>query len=155
MDLIIEMGERFRLLRQSSEKTLKEFADLLETTHPVLSRVERGEQQLSANLMQKLYLKLNVSLDWLLTGQGDMYLGETRHALPANLPTHGSFSDEDIKLLKEIIETVVDLFEKEDLTLPGHRFAELIILLFEDLKKDIINIDNVKERALRLIKIAV
>ena len=135
-----------------------EFSDVLGITPAAVSDMIHGRvKKMSGPIIKLLELKYGVNPAWLLSGDGEMFLGGS--AAPAQPVRQArkpaGLDPDDEKLLKEIIEAVVDIFEEEDLTLPGRKMAELIMLLFEDLKKDVIQNDNVRERALKLIKIAV
>jgi hypothetical protein len=71
--------------------------------------------------------KEGISFDWLLTGQGPMTREEPK---PQSHST-----TEDIGLFKEILLTVEEIFDKDNLYLPPVKKVELIFLLYEYIKK--------------------
>lgn len=77
-------------------------------------------------------------------------------ALEGTVPTEpelkkGAF---DANLMKEIIETVEEIFQKEQLYLPPKKKSELITLLYEELSEDRSKISSLPRRVLKLVKLA-
>lgn len=60
------MYQRIRDLREDNDLTQKEVAAYLSFTHSAYSKIERGERILSAEVLIKLSIFYNVSIDYLL-----------------------------------------------------------------------------------------
>jgi transcriptional regulator with XRE-family HTH domain len=106
---------------------------------------------LSSSSLGKIAEKYHVNLNWLLTGEGEMFLPKNNTILP----DVKDFPLEDRQMIKDIIESVTNIFNERNLSLPGKKMSELIFLLYDDLKNESVKSDTIKERALKLIKIAV
>ena len=72
------MFSRFSMVREKLGFSQKDLADLLGIQKSVVSEIESGKRELSKNVMISLMNKFNVSTDWLLTGEGEMFRGETK-----------------------------------------------------------------------------
>ena len=73
------MFSRFSMVREKLGFSQKDLADSLGIQKSVVSEIESGKRELSKNVMIALMNKFNVSTDWLLTGEGEMFRGETRN----------------------------------------------------------------------------
>ncbi len=60
----------------------------------------------------------------------------------------------DLGLMKEIIQTVEEIFQKEQLHLPPAKKAELIVLIYEEIAEDRSKISSLPGRVLKLVKLA-
>jgi len=69
-----KVGERLKLIRQNLKLTQKEMADLLGVTLNAYQRYEMGARSLSLEKLKILMEKLNVNLNWLLTGKGEPFI---------------------------------------------------------------------------------
>jgi len=67
------IGQRITEIRVKQDLTQKEFAKSLDVAQPVLNRAEKGEQKPSATMLSK-FIRIGVSVNWLLTGHGSMFL---------------------------------------------------------------------------------
>lgn len=72
------MFSRFSMVREKLGFSQKDLADSLGIQKSVVSEIESGKRELSKNVMISLMNKFNVSTDWLLTGEGEMFRGETK-----------------------------------------------------------------------------
>lgn len=72
------MFSRFSMVREKLGFSQKDLADSLGIQKSVVSEIESGKRELSKNVMISLMNKFNVSTDWLLTGEGEMFRSETR-----------------------------------------------------------------------------
>ena len=73
MELIMTAGDRLKIVRESFNLNQKEFADKIEITQVNLSRYENNKYYIPDETKEKLY-QLGVNLNWLLTGNGDMFI---------------------------------------------------------------------------------
>lgn len=72
------MFSRILMVREKLGFSQKDLADSLGIQKSVVSEIESGKRELSKNVMISLMNKFNVSTDWLLTGEGEMFRGETK-----------------------------------------------------------------------------
>lgn len=77
----IQIGERLKEIRLNSGKSQTQFAVDLELIPQTYSRYEKGEREIPDLVKVKLK-NLNINLDWLLTGEGEMF--RENHTLPAS-----------------------------------------------------------------------
>ncbi|MBR6409093.1 MAG: helix-turn-helix transcriptional regulator [Alphaproteobacteria bacterium] len=66
------MHNRLKLLRKKIGVKQWEFAEKLGLSPTYYSEVEKGKKSFSATVLLSLY-KLNVNLDWLIGGEGEMF----------------------------------------------------------------------------------
>lgn len=75
------MAERIREVRKCLDLNQGQLADHLPCSRSNLSQVENGVFFPGVSIMDALRKKFNVSLDWLFTGKGPMFIGEIEKAL--------------------------------------------------------------------------
>jgi transcriptional regulator with XRE-family HTH domain len=68
------MNKRFAELRNKLNLSQKEFAEGLEMRQASISDIERGRTELNNKTILKLNEKYGVSIDWLYTGNGDVFI---------------------------------------------------------------------------------
>lgn len=66
--LYVEMGKRLRIIRIEENYTQEQFAEILGMSTAYYSKVERGIHGLSLKKLVEVYEKLNVDINYLLTG---------------------------------------------------------------------------------------
>lgn len=71
------IGNRIKELRDNKKLNLTEFAIKICTSAGYLSDVEKNKKKPGSDFLQSLKTHFNVSVDWLLTGDGSMFLEET------------------------------------------------------------------------------
>lgn len=67
-------GERVREIRSSLNLTLEKFGDKLGVTKTAVSRIERGERNLTEQMTKSICREFSVDYGWLTTGIGDMFV---------------------------------------------------------------------------------
>ena len=76
------VGQRLKFLRtQFLKLSQKELASILNVKQNTLSNWERGENEMDYEAMQTLSKTFNVNLNWLLTGEGEMFI-KREHKIP-------------------------------------------------------------------------
>jgi transcriptional regulator with XRE-family HTH domain len=73
MDLV-SFGKRVLKVRQKTELNQTRFARFTDVARSYLSAIESGEKKPSFNFIMSILSATKVSADWLLTGEGAMYL---------------------------------------------------------------------------------
>jgi transcriptional regulator with XRE-family HTH domain len=70
------IAQRLKKIRKHLGYTQEELASLLKKEQSHLSRIERGMNAITIDMMQILHqLNRQINLTWLITGYGDMLLG--------------------------------------------------------------------------------
>ncbi len=79
-DIDINIGKRFRELRKELGYSQKEIAERIGVDRPTINKVELNKRLPSAHTLYRL-MELDVSLDWLLYGVGNMFIISDDHFL--------------------------------------------------------------------------
>ena len=66
-------GERVKEIRKSLEMTMEQFGSRLGVTKVAISRIEKGERNLTEQMSRAICREFNVSEEWLKTGDGEIY----------------------------------------------------------------------------------
>jgi transcriptional regulator with XRE-family HTH domain len=69
-----ELGKRIKTIREELRMRQKEFAAELGISGSLISQIESGQKNPVYELLYKLMSKYRVSLDWLFSGKGEMFL---------------------------------------------------------------------------------
>ena len=72
----VKMKERIKQIRLKLGIQQGEFAEKLNVVQQQLSKYERGENKPSAEFLTVLNEKVNVNINWLLTGKGEMFIND-------------------------------------------------------------------------------
>ncbi len=94
----MSLSERIKEARKALNMGQKEFAVKLEIIYQSVSKYERGEIKPTAELMTKLAETYKININWLLTGNGEMFLDQEKRAKE---PKDDGF-DEIIKALQKL-----------------------------------------------------
>lgn len=95
-----EIGERLVLLRKQLNITQGDFAKSLGfATGNGLSMIERGKSNLQESHLKILEFTYNINREWLLTGEGQMFLTDS----------HNAFKNENM-----LIDKVLEMVERKD-----------------------------------------
>lgn len=71
-------GERVREIRKAKGLTLDKFGDKVGVTKQTVSRIENGINNLTDQMFLSICREFNVNEQWLRTGEGDMFIEQTR-----------------------------------------------------------------------------
>ena len=66
-------NERIKELRKTLNLTLDKFGERLGVTRATVSRLEKGERNLTEQMFKSICREFNVNVDWLRTGNGEMF----------------------------------------------------------------------------------
>lgn len=106
----MSINQRFKKILFTLNKNSTELADTLELRQSTISKTMKGTTTPSAKVLIPLGEKLDISIDWLLFGDGEM--------LRSNRQIVGSMEDkssnEKIKLLEKQIELLNKMVEDKD-----------------------------------------
>ena len=65
--------ENLKLIRKELGLSISKFSEKLGIPAPTLTCYERGERTPSAQLFVQLHIKLDVNLNWFVSGKGNMF----------------------------------------------------------------------------------
>jgi transcriptional regulator with XRE-family HTH domain len=72
----MENSGRLKLIRETIGISQSEFARTLGFAPSFISGIERDKKDVSRELLQKLLQIYHVNINWLLSGEGKMFLGD-------------------------------------------------------------------------------
>lgn len=67
-------GERVKAVRKKNELTLEGFGERLGVTKVAISNIERGNRNLTEQMLKAICREFNVNEEWLRTEEGDMFV---------------------------------------------------------------------------------
>ena len=92
------VGERIRYLRKDTLKlTLDQFGERIGLKKSALSHIENDNVKLTDQTCRSICREFNISEEWLLTGEGDVFLAESRSAEIAKFVNTLSVNDDTFK----------------------------------------------------------
>ena len=71
---ILTQGERVKELRKALNYTLDKFGGKLGVQKSAISKIEKGENNLTDQMLLSMCREFNVSEEWLRTGDGEMFI---------------------------------------------------------------------------------
>lgn len=92
-------GERLRNIRKTLNLTLEKFGEKLGVGKTAISKLEKGENSITDQMMLSICREYNVNENWLRTGEGDMFIKMTRN-------------DEISQFVGQLMATEDDSFKK-------------------------------------------
>lgn len=66
-------GERVKAIRKALNLTLEKFGEKVGVTKQTVSRIENGINNLTDQMLKSICREFNVSYDWLISEEGDMF----------------------------------------------------------------------------------
>jgi len=105
------LGEKLRMIRGSLTQT--ELAQMLDCPQGYISRYEKGVVKPSIQFIYNLTKNFNVSLDWLLANDGDMYTTPSKEQKEKMDPDIYEVMN-ILKANKELAKTLKQILGKKD-----------------------------------------
>lgn len=102
------MGERFKLIRKTLGMSQGDFGARLGVSNTAISKLEKGENNLTEQMIKLVCREFNVSYFWLVNGEGQMF-NSIPESLVDELAQKFNLDDTD----KEIILGYLRLSEDE------------------------------------------
>lgn len=112
------MNERIKQLRKSLGMTLEQFGHCFGVQKSAISKIERGENNLTDQMFKSICREFDVNEEWLRNGTGEMFVEKTRDEQIASfigsIQSIGddSFKKRLISMLSEMSESEWELLEK-------------------------------------------
>ena len=89
------MNERVKELRKALGLTLDKFGDRIGVGKSAISKIERGENGVSDQMLKSICREFNVNENWLRTGEGDMFVQLSRDERVADIVKKALASDDE------------------------------------------------------------
>ena len=102
----MNIGERIKNLRKNMNVTAKDFADILQIPLRTVGSYERNEAQPSPKFFNALIDIYNININWLLTGDGNVFLNEQNkidESFISLLKSKFNLSDDEIAGLIDVL----------------------------------------------------
>jgi transcriptional regulator with XRE-family HTH domain len=112
------VGQRLREEREMLELSREKFAEIIELSDYYVGQLERGERQMSLNVLVKIANCLHISLDYLIFGQRTppAYYTHDAHSLYKTKETNEyeetktllhKCSPQELKLVNKLLKTIL------------------------------------------------
>lgn len=109
---ILTQGERVKELRKSLNYTLDKFGGKLGVQKSAISKIEKGENNLTDQMFLSICREFSVSEEWLRTGEGEMFVSLNRTQQIAQL-TADLFKGEKDSFKERLLLALAKLDEDE------------------------------------------
>lgn len=97
------MNERIKQLRKTLGLTLDKFGEKIGVGKSAISKIERGENGVSDQMLKSICREFNVREEWLRTGEGEMFVPASTFNLDEFVKAKGA-TDTEIELVKTYFE---------------------------------------------------
>lgn len=97
-----EIGDRMRKVRKALNYTQEKMVSFFDIGRANYSRIEKGEVWPGAHILHTLRTKFNISLDWLITNNGKMFIREREKKGYDEKIDFSEYAEEIKELLKYI-----------------------------------------------------
>lgn len=105
-------GERIKELRKVLGLTLEKFGERLGVGKTAISKLEKGERNLTDQMAVSICREYGVNEEWLRSGSGEMFVPRSRNEKLIGF-VDDVMSDEDDSFRKNFVDALADL-EPED-----------------------------------------
>lgn len=94
-----DIANRFIEMRKNLGFNKSQLSQYIKSTPSIIGEIESGKREPSKNILMKLLSLYNVNINWLLSGEGEMFIGSGNRQAHATLSpkTAGSEEDNDIQ----------------------------------------------------------
>lgn len=96
-------GERIKKLRKELNLTQQEFADKIGTARDNIGGYETDRRKPSSSAISLIVAKLNVSEEWLRTGEGEMFIPTSDESIDELIRQHG-LGDLERQIMIEFVQ---------------------------------------------------
>ena len=111
-DLNKEIGERFALVRKEIGLSQKDIAEKAGLNRVNINRMEMGRYNPSFNTIIHILQTYNISIDWLLTGKGQMFLIDEEHTVNKLQDYHYQFLEKLVSMPEEKQKRLINAFNE-------------------------------------------
>lgn len=120
------MNNRFKQIRKALNMTQEDFGKALERTKRSIIFYEKGERSIDIPIITLLKEKFNVNTDWLINGNGSMFLEEKKddNKYQWLIDTLDKLSEEDIKQVELLAQKIFkEKYNKEIIKNPSKKIG--------------------------------
>lgn len=96
-------GERVKQLRMELNLTLEQFGERLGVTKTAISYIEKGNRNLTEQMIKAICREFHVNYDWLVYGDGEMF-SELPKTILDELCRQYDLDDMDRRLIQEYVK---------------------------------------------------
>lgn len=100
-------GERVKLIRKDLGMTLEQFGECLGVQRSAISKIERGERNLTDQMVKSICREYRVNYDYLIYGDGEMF-GALPDTILNELCEQYNLDSDDKELLQRYIDLSPD-----------------------------------------------
>jgi len=125
------LGDRLRQVRGDLSQVA--FAERLGVDKNSVGRYERDERQPDADYLRRIHLEFVVSVDWLLTGEGDMHPTEGTLAQQSQAVAAPGEIGLDEELMGRLVDGILKVYKEEGVRLPPIDLGRLVARFQADL----------------------
>lgn len=100
-------GERVRELRKTLDLTLEKFGKSVGVGKTAISKIEKGENNLTEQMAKSICREFRVNYFWLTEGVGDMFAGTPRSVVD-EIAEDYKLDDIDKKIIEKYLELSED-----------------------------------------------
>ena len=108
IDKCATINERFALVRKTLQLTQRELAQKISVATGFIASMEIGDRRVNPRIMKLVSSLFNVSLQWLETGEGEMFYADTERDIEEIISLykqlHPFFKKFIMRQLRELIE---------------------------------------------------
>ena len=106
------MNQRVKEIRKANNLTMDKFGERLGVTKVAISRLESGERNLTDQMVRSICREFDINEEWLRTGEGEMYLDNSREMELARL-TKTLLAEESDSFKNRLISALARLNEEQ------------------------------------------
>ena len=110
MSLAENLGARIRFYRKQKGISQEKLAELCKLHPSYVGQIERGEKNITVDILHRLSLGLNIPMARLLQDVDTMDTADS-HSLSEILELLLRLSDGDIKKIKRLLDTILELMK--------------------------------------------
>lgn len=97
------VNERIKKVRIDQDLSQQKFADKIKLSANFINLIERGARNASDRTLNDIAAEFRVNLEWLRTGEGDMYDEESEDVIITALKSEYGLDDIDIEIIQTYI----------------------------------------------------
>jgi len=103
----MSLSQRLQQLREHKSISVKQLSDIGKVTERTIRSYESGDRKPSFDFLFNLYKNLKLNLNWLVSGEGNMFVSEQECLSYENLlKQEYNFDIKDIKFINTVISFV-------------------------------------------------
>lgn len=98
------INDRIKMIRVDKGCSQQKFADKIKLSANFINLIERGSRNPSERTLNDISAEFNVNLEWLKTGEGDMYDEESEDVVIKSLKSEYNLDDIDLEIIQTYIK---------------------------------------------------